>query len=202
VAGQVSRIYRVVAIVSALIAAVIVLAAGATTPGYDPISKTISRLAVTGMPSAVAVDSAILLVALTCFALTALLAPGASKTQAALLISGGALIVTALVHLDPVAEIETTVHRVASGIAVLGLTAAPFLQAGPYRRVSVAVGLGEAGMLLAAPVLLATSFDAWGAWERCLLVLALAWMVLMATTTPSADENASARAASVSSSGS
>lgn len=197
-----SRIYRVVAIVSALIAAVIVLAAGATTPGYDPISKTVSRLAVPGMPAAAAVDSAILLVALTCFALYALISPGAHKARAALLISGAALIVTALVHLDPVADAETTVHRVASGIAVVGLTAAPFLRPEPYRRISVAIGLGEVGMLVAAPVLLAASFDAWGAWERCLLALALAWMVLMATTTPSADETARARAASASSSGS
>ncbi len=51
------------------IAALTVLVGGAITPGYDPMSRTVSRLAVPGMPAAAAVDDAILLIAFACVAL-------------------------------------------------------------------------------------------------------------------------------------
>jgi len=197
-----SSAYRAIAIASPPIAALIVLVAGAITPGYDPATITISRLAVPGMPAAAAVDAAILLVALACFSLAALLAPTARECRFALAVAGLAFAVTALVHMDLASHGATAIHRVASGIGVVGLTAAPFLLAGRYRRVSLAVGLAEVGMLLTAPALIAMSFDAWGAWQRGLFAIALSWIVLIAATRPSTEEIASASAATLSSSGS
>ena len=43
------------------IAAAVVVIAGAMSPGYDPLTRTISRLAVPGMAAAGAVDVAIIL---------------------------------------------------------------------------------------------------------------------------------------------
>ncbi len=200
--AEVSRAYRAIAILSPPIAGLIILSAGALTPGYDPVSRTVSRLAVPGMPAASAVDLAILLVALSCFALVAVLRPPARSCRIALSVSGLALVVTAMVHLDPASPDPSALHRAASGVAELGLTAAALLAPGRYRRFSLAVGLAEAGILLSAPILNATSFQAWGAWQRGLFGLALSWMVLIAVATPSTDETTRASAATLSSSGS
>src|SRR5207245_5374836 len=83
-----SSAYRATAIASPPLAALIVLVAGAITPGYDPATITISRLAMPGIPAAAAVDSAILLVALACFSLAALLAPTARESPFALAVAG------------------------------------------------------------------------------------------------------------------
>lgn len=196
-----NRVYRAMAMASPPIAAVIVLVAGAITPGYDPASLTISRLAIPGKPAALAVDFAMLLVALTCFSLASALVPGARLCRAALSISGVAFIVAAVIHLDPASPGTSALHRIASGIAVLGLGAAPLLLSGGYRRISLAAGVAEAALLLSAPILNATSFNAWGVWQRVLLALALSWIVVIAATMPSADDTARARAATVRSSG-
>jgi len=197
-----TRVYRITAIAGPPIAALIVLVAGAVTPGYDPTTITISRLAVPGMPAAVAVDAAILLVALACFALARLLSPGARACRIALAVSGAAFVITALVHMDLASPGMTAIHRVASGIGILGLSASPFLPVGRYRRASLVVGLADVGILLTAPVLIAVSFNDWGVWQRGLFAVALSWIVLIAATRPSNDEIASVTAARLSSSGS
>src|SRR2546429_8432789 len=92
--------------------------------------------------------------------------------------------------------------RFASAVAVIGLTVAPLALARAYGPVSLAVGVAEVTMLVSGLVLLATSFDAWGAWERLLLAIPLAWMVLIAVTMDSMDETTSARSATLSRSGS
>ena len=61
--------FRLLGIASPPLAVVIVFVAGALTPGYDPMSRTVSRLAVPGMAAAAAVDMSIALIALTCLAL-------------------------------------------------------------------------------------------------------------------------------------
>jgi len=197
-----NRVCRAMAMASPPIAAVIVLFAGAITPGYDPASLTISRLAIPGKPAALAVDLAMLLVALTCLSLAFALVPGARLCRAALSISGVAFIAAAVIHLDPASPDTSSLHRIASGAAVLGLCAAPFLLPGGYRRISLTAGAAEAALLLSAPMLNATSFNAWGAWQRVLLALALSWMVVIAATMPSVDDTARASAATARSSGS
>ena len=186
-------------------AALVVVVAGRLTPGYDPVSRTISRLAVPGMPADAMVDVAIILVAITCLVLAINLNVGSMAGRAGLVVAGMALAATALIHLDPSSETATALHRVASGLAVAGLTAAPFLLARTYGRMSVGVGVAEIAMLGLAFVLLSTSFSAWGAWERITLAIPLGWMVLLsarAFMSDSSDAIAIPAAATVNSTGS
>jgi len=191
------------------IAALTVLVAGVITPGYDPMSRTVSRLAVPGMPAAADVDVAISLIAFACVALALRLGPRMTTGRVALAVSGIALTAASLIHLDPASGATTALHRIASAVAVLGLTAAAFAVARDYGRISFLVGVFELALLVIGLALLATPFHAWGAWERCLLALPLVWMVWLAArlrrtaeTMPSTEETARASAASFSSSGS
>ncbi len=190
-------------------AAFTVIIVGALSPGYDVTTRTVSRLAVPGMPAAAAVDVSIALVALACFAVAFGLGPGALVGRLALAGAGAAFIGAATIHLDPASASTTAAHRAASGVALLGLTVAPLILARTYGRVLLLVAATEVGLLVIGLALLATSFDAWGVWERCLLAAALAGVVILsarlrttATTTASAHAIVSASKASVSSSGS
>ena len=199
---RLNRSARVLGIAAPPIAVVTVLVAGAVSPGYDPLLRTVSRLAVPGMPAAAAVDLSIGLIGLACFGLASGLVRGAPVGRVALTVSGLALLAAAVVHLDPASAGATAMHRLASALAVVGLTVAPLALARAYGPVSFAVGVAELAMLVIGLGLLATSFDAWGAWERLLLAIPLAWMVLMAVTIDSTDETISAKSASLSRSGS
>jgi len=197
-----NRPSRVLGIAAPPIAVVTVLVAGAVSPGYDPLLRTVSRLAVPGMPAAAAVDLSIGLIGLACFGLASGLVRGAPVGRVALTVSGLAFLGAAVVHLDPASAGATAMHRLASALAVVGLTVAPLALARAYGPVSFAVGVAELAMLVIGLGLLATSFDAWGAWERLLLAIPLAWMVLIAVTIDSMDETVSAKSASLSKSGS
>ena len=197
-----NRSARVLGIAAPPIAVVTVLVAGAVSPGYDPLLRTVSRLAVPGMPAAAAVDLSIGLIGLACFGLASGLVRGAPVGRVALTVSGLAFLGAAVVHLDPASAGATAMHRLASALAVVGLTVAPLALARAYGPVSFAVGVAELAMLVIGLGLLATSFDGWGAWERLLLAIPLAWMVLMAVTIDSTDETISAKSASLSRSGS
>ena len=199
---RLNRSARVLGIAAPPIAVVTVLVAGAVSPGYDPLLRTVSRLAVPGMPAAAAVDLSIGLIGLACFGLASGLVRGAPVGRVALTVSGLAFLAAAVVHLDPASAGATAMHRLASALAVVGLTVAPLALARAYGPVSFAVGVAELAMLVIGLGLLATSFDAWGAWERLLLAIPLAWMVLMAVTIDSTDETISAKSASLSRSGS
>ena len=204
-----SRIYRVIGIAFPLAAVAAVIVAGALTPGYDAMSRTVSRLAVPGVWAAAVVDVSIALIAVTCFALALTLGPNVLAGRIALTVSGVALGGAAMVHLDPGSAGATALHRSFSAIAVLGLTAAPLTLARVYGSLSLVVGIAELGVLVIGLALLATPFDAWGAWERVLLAIPLAWMVLLsaslrptAATIPSTEEIISANTATLSRSGS
>ena len=173
------------------LAAVVVLVAGWMTPGYDPIVRTVSRLAVPGMPAAAAVDVAIALAGLSCF----LLAGARRRGRLLLMLAGSGFLGAALVHLDPTSDMSTMGHRVASGVAVVGLVGAGLRVGLDYGRLSFALCMGEVVTLMAAPALLATSFAAWGAWERVLFLFALAWIFVVALNIVSVDETASATSA-------
>ena len=184
------------------ISALLATLAAWLTPGYDAVSKTVSRLAVPGAPAALLVDASIALIALSCFLLAAGLSRGGRAARIALTVAGTGLGAAALIHLDPASATSTWAHRVASGIAVAGLTVAPLLLARGYGPISLIAGAAEAAMLLLGAVLLATPFAAWGAWERALLAIPLTWMVLIALTNVSTHEKISAANAIVRSSGS
>jgi len=166
------------------VAALTVLVAGFVTPGYDPIARTVSRLAVPGAPAALATDLAIALAGLACVAV----AVQVCTARAAMVAAGAGFLVAAAIHLDPASAPATWSHRAASGIAVLGLTAAPLALWRRYGRVLLVLGIAEVAMLALALALLATPFTAWGAWERVLLFLALTALVIIARRIPSTDE--------------
>src|SRR5256885_4069695 len=97
---RLNRPSRVLGIAAPPIAVVTVLVAGAVSPGYDPMLRTVSRLAVPGMPAAAAVDMSIGLIGLACFGLASGLARGAPVGRIALTVSGVAFLGAAMVHLD------------------------------------------------------------------------------------------------------
>ena len=173
------------------LAAAIDLIAGAVTPRYDPIARTVSRLAVPGAPAALATDVAIALAGLACLAVAAQV----RTARVSLVMAGAGFLAAAAIHLDPDSAVATWSHRAASAIAVAGVTVAPLASWRRYGRVLLVSGIAEVAMLLLALVLLATPFNGWGAWERVLLFLALSNLVILARTIPSSDEAASARAA-------
>ena len=59
------------------LAAPVVLLGGLLTPGYDPLTRTISRLAEPGLPASAAVALAIIMVGAAMLALAAAMGPGA-----------------------------------------------------------------------------------------------------------------------------
>jgi uncharacterized protein DUF998 len=178
-------------------AAVIIVLAGFLTPGYDPMTRTVSRLAVPGMPASLEVDLAIALAGVACVAV----ALQVEAARVALLASGAGFLAAATIHLDPASPVSTWAHRDASAVAVLGLIAAPFALWRDYGRVLLALGLTELAMLAIALVLLPTSFVDWGAWERVMVLLGLAGLVLTARRMPSTDDAARASDAIQSSAG-
>ncbi|TMD28529.1 MAG: DUF998 domain-containing protein [Chloroflexi bacterium] len=188
----VARPLAVLAFLAAGAATVIVVVAQVVSPGYDSLTRTVSRLAAPGMPAAGAVDVAIALVAVACFAL----AIAHSRARGALAVAGVGFALASVIHLDPASAVATTAHRAASGLAVAGLVISALAT---QSRVSVGLGALEVTTLAAGLVLLTTPFAFWGAWERWLLAVALAWMAWLAVTIVSRQESASAASASTSS---
>jgi hypothetical protein len=169
-------------------ATAVVLIAGLLTPGYDPLRRTISRLAEPGLPAAGPVELAIFTVGLAMIGLALSLGPGGVTGRLLLGIAGFALLAAAVVRLDPSSPTATIIHRLATAIAMLALTAsalviAPALRNRPgwrgYGPLSFGLGAAAAGLLLIGLALLSTAFSAWGAWERCFLALPMTWMVLV-----------------------
>lgn len=172
------------------IAAALVLGAGWLTPGYDPLARTISRLAEPGLPAASAIDVAICLVGIASLALAVTLGPGSRWGRALLAGAGAALLVAAAVHLDTASGRATTEHRLATFVAMLALVSAPLAFASSlkrragwerYGRISFVFGAAAVGALLVGLALLPTPFAEWGAWERCFLMLPTAWLVIIAS---------------------
>jgi hypothetical protein len=181
------RLSGVLGIGAPILAAPVVLVGGLVTPGYDPVQRTISRLAEPGLPAAVAVGSAIFVVGLALLGLAVALGPRAIAGRTLLGIAGASLLMAAAVPLDPASERATTVHRAATMIAMVALVAVPLVFAPTLRRregwrgygpLSFALGVAAIGVLLVGLTLLPTTF-AVGAWERCFLALPMAWMVLV-----------------------
>jgi hypothetical membrane protein len=186
--AELRRLCALFGVLGPVLAAVTVPFVGLLTPGYDPMARTISRLAVPGPPAAFAVELAIVLVGVALIALAIALRPGSRGGRALLVIAGAGLLVAAAIRLDPASASATAEHRLATTIAMLGLTGAPLAFASSlrrrkhwaaYARVSFAFGAVEVAMLLVGLALLRTTFADWGAWERCFLALPMSWMVLL-----------------------
>jgi hypothetical protein len=182
------RILGAVGLLAPPAAVGLIVAGGFWTPGYDPTKRTISRLAVSGLPAASVVELAICLVGFAAIALAIALGPGSKIGRSLLAVAGGALLVGAAVRLDPGSAWATTEHRLAASIAIVALAGAPvaFAQSlwrrngwAIHGRVSLAFGAVEVGLLLAGMALLPTSFGLWGLWERSFLALPVVWMLVM-----------------------
>ena len=143
------------------------------------MQRTISRMAVSGLPAATLVVLGICLVGVTAIALAMGLGPRSSGGRSFLAVAGGALLVAAAVRLDPGSIRATIEHDSAAAIAVVALAAAPLAFARSHGRVSLAFGAAEVGVLLVGLVLLPTTFAAWGLWERAYLALPVVWMFVM-----------------------
>ena len=197
------RTCSTVAMFAPLLAGLTTFTTGLLTPGYDPLTRTVSRLAVPGMPYAAATDVAIVLAGVACLAVTVATDRGTRAGRTALAVAGVGFLTAAIVHLDPASAAATATHRTASGLSVLGLTAAPLLLWRAYGRLLLLLlGGAEVAMLVMAAVLLPTSFSAWGAWERVMLALGLSLVVALAIRArPSSEDAASATAATQSSAG-
>lgn len=196
------RVCCAIGIFSPPIAALAVLVAGFLTPGYDPLARTVSRLALADMPAAVAADAAIALAGLSCIALALAVDHHAGVGRTALAVAGAAFVLAAFVHLNPGSGGATWLHRGASGLAVLALTVAPLSLWRVYGRLLLFLGMADVATLVIAAVLVPTSFTAWGAWERVMLALALTGVVILAVrirtkelTSPSIEDTANARSA-------
>src|ERR1700730_16641372 len=107
------------------LAVALVLVSEWLTPGYDPLARTISRLAEPGRPGALAVELAISLVGVALLAVAVAMGPGSRMGRALLALSGAGLLVAAAIRLDPSSASATTEHRLATTIAMLALAGAP-----------------------------------------------------------------------------
>jgi hypothetical protein len=159
------------------LAVVLVVVSGWLTPGYDPLARTISRLAEPGRPGALAAELAISLVGVALVAVAIAMGRGSRMGRALLALAGAGLLVAAAIRLDPASASATTEHRLATTVAMVALAGAPF--AFRYDWISFWFGAAEVGMLLLGLALLPTTFSAWGAWERCFLALPMVWIVLV-----------------------
>jgi hypothetical protein len=182
------RLAGALGMVAPPVAAVAVLIAGWMTPGYDPLARTVSRLAEPGVPAAFLAEPAIVLVGVALVALAIGMGPGSGGGRALLAVAGAGLLVAAAIRLDPTSASATAEHRLATTIAMLGLVGAPLAFASSFRRragwvayapVSFAFGAVELGLLLVGLALLPTTFAEWGAWERSFLALPMIWTVLV-----------------------
>ena len=169
-------------------AAAVVLIGGWSTPGYDPLARTISRLAAPGLAAALAVEVAMGGVGAALIVVALGLGPGARGGRALLVIAGAGLLLASAIRLDPASAAATAQHRVATTVALFALTGAPLAFASAlrrrngwlgYARLSFVFGAAEVAMLLVGLALLPTSFAGWGGWERGFLALPMAWMVLL-----------------------
>jgi hypothetical protein len=105
------RLCGVLGIGAPLLATLVVLIGGLVTPGYDPVRRTISRLAEPGLPAAVAVGFAIFVVGLALLGLAVALGARAVGGRVLVGIAGASLLVAAAVPLDPASDRPSTIHR-------------------------------------------------------------------------------------------
>src|ERR1700674_2975533 len=177
------------------VAAAAVVIAGWLTPGYDPLARTISRLAEPSLPGAFLAEAAIAIVGVALIAIAIELGPGSGAGRALLAVAGAGPLAAGGVRLDPTSASATAEHRLATTVAMLGLTGAPLAFASSLRRragwvaygpISFAFGAAEVAVLLVGLALLPTTFAEWGVWERCFLALPMAWIVLLSARVLSA----------------
>ena len=187
------RLAALAGVVAPPTASAALLGFGWLSPGYDPLRRTVSRLAEPGAPYALAVDLTLAALGLALLAVAWALherhAPRARPPAAALALAGVALLGVALVGRDASRPALLVTHRALAlalflGLALAPLLAAASLRADPAWRAWTAASLATAALsalLLAAAVLLVvTGRLPAGVWERTFMGLNLLWVMLLA----------------------
>lgn len=179
----------VVPVLATLVLAVI----GWRTPGYDPVRRTISRLAEPGAPFAfearLVLASLGLSVIAVAWALDRRLTSGAAVRTLPLAIAGLGLLGVALVSRDAAHPAVLALHRlIAVGLFCM-LAAAPAVLAGRLRAdpsfrgyATASVAIGGVSMALIAVGVLGVVMGGLpsGAWERAFIGVNLGWVTLLA----------------------
>lgn len=173
-------------------AAVAVAVIGMQTPGYDPLHRTVSRLAEPGAPYAVAVKLILVALGLSIIAVAwaldrRLITRGPARTFP-LVVAGAALVGVALVSRDSAHPAVLAAHRLIAIVLFCTLAIAPLLAAGRLRRdpafsayamPSVATsGVSIALIAIAVAGVVAGGLPS-GAWERTFIGLNLVWLTLL-----------------------
>lgn len=173
-------------------AAVAVAIIGRQTPGYDPVHRTVSRLAEPGAPYGLAVKLILAALGLSIIAVAwalnrRLTTRGPARTFP-LAVAGAALVGVALVSRDSAHPTVLAAHRLIAIVLFCTMAIAPLLAAGRLRRdpafsrlatPSVATsGVSIALIAIAGAGVVAGGLPS-GAWERTFVGLNLVWVTLL-----------------------
>ena len=174
------------------IAAVAVAVIGMQTPGYDPLHRTVSRLAEPGAPYGLAVKLILAALGLSiiavAWALDRRLTARGPAGALPLAIAGAALVGVALVSRDAGHPAVLAAHRLLAIVLFCALAIAPLLAAGrlrqdpafsAYATPSVATsGASIALIAIAVAGVLGGALPS-GVWERTFIGLNLIWVTLL-----------------------
>jgi hypothetical protein len=157
-------------------------------PTYDPIHRSVSRLAAIGVPGGSVMDAAIAFLGVSLVSMAIAMRWGRTDglPAVAVLVAGLSFVGASIIRLDPPSP--ATAHRAFTAVALLGLTLAPLSvwlsQPRPgsdptYRRASGLIGLLALIGLVGVTGLLVEGFPG-GLWERAMAGLTLGWIELTA----------------------
>ena len=179
----------VVPVLATLVLAVI----GWQTPGYDPVRRTVSRLAEPGAPFALEVRLVLASLGLSliavAWALDRRLRSGATVRTLPLAIAGLGMVGVALVSRDAAHPTVLALHRLIAVALFCTLAAAPAVLAGRlrgdpsfrgYATASLAIGGLSMAMIAAGVLGIIVGGLPSGAWERAFIGLNLGWVTLLA----------------------
>lgn len=161
------------------------------SPGYDPVRRTVSRLAEPGAPRAALAGVALAALGLAVLAVAWELwrRVGGAAAPRVLALAGLAFLGVAAVARDPGRPALLVAHRTIALCLFLSLTIAPLLTARALGRDPAWRGLAAASLaasalslalLVLAPVLLLAGELPAGVWERAFAGVGLAWVTLVA----------------------
>jgi len=193
-AGQTAeRLAAGVGAVVPVLATLVLAVIGWQTPGYDPIRRTVSRLAEPGAPFALEVKLVLVSLGLSlvavAWALDRRLTRGAAARTLPLAIAGLGIVGVALISRDAAHAAVLALHRLIAVALFCALATAPLVMAGrlradPSLRGYAMPSVATAGLsiaLIAVGVLgVVLGGLPSGAWERAFLGLNLAWVTLLA----------------------
>jgi hypothetical membrane protein len=174
------------------LASAVVIAAGWLSPGYDPLHRTVSRLAEAGAPYAAIVNLTLAGLGLSllaaAWALRGRLWGRGRLGAVALALAGVALVGVAVLSRHSGDPVRLVAHRAAALTLFLALASAPplagaCLRSDPAWRgwagFSLAAGAASLALLVAAAALLRLGVLPAGAWERMYVGVNLLWVTLL-----------------------